>query len=178
MTLLELERLIEASLVEVDKWLAELIPMRFLLDLDKWQSLAAIGMIFRYSEKVPKGLSGWLKVRTAIELSIIEKEALDHADELRYVQLPQLEPVISHNPNWQSELLNLCHERDDAEGVLILLRCRQRGKRLTGALKTLDIEARKRLGGVPRDLFDDYRLCRAKSFNPRAWWVAFVAPEE
>ena len=113
MTLLELERLIEASLVEVDKWLAELIPMRFLLDLDKWQSLAAIGMIFRYSEKVPKGLSGWLKVRTAIELSIIEKEALDHADELRYVQLPQLEPVISHNPNWQSELLNLCHERDD-----------------------------------------------------------------
>jgi hypothetical protein len=65
----------------------------------------------------------------------------------------------------------LCHERDDLEGVRVLLREAGAGGQLEEALRETDASGRAVRFSWPREVdVDDERLRRAALSNPGAWW--------
>jgi hypothetical protein len=82
--------------------------------------------------------------------------------------LERLDPATSDlGEQWRA----LCHERDDLEGVRVLLREAGAGARLEEALHHADASGRAARFSWPREIdVDDERLRRAALSNPGAWW--------
>lgn len=66
--------------------------------------------------------------------------------------------------------LTICRERDDLEGVCVLLRDRDMADRVNPALKALDEFVASRVLLIGSRKRDDVRLRRASLVHPGAWW--------
>lgn len=66
--------------------------------------------------------------------------------------------------------LTVCRERDDLEGVCVLLRDRGIADRVNPALKELDGFVASRVFLIGNRKRDDVRLRRASLVHPGAWW--------
>jgi hypothetical protein len=105
------------------------------------------------------------QLRTMEALALSEIEWVHQAVEA----LPQhLSPDVER---WEADWFELCHRRDDLEGVRLLLDEGGEGNRLAVALASLDREGKLLVRSLPRrDLRLDERMTRVAKADPAAWW--------
>jgi hypothetical protein len=86
-------------------------------------------------------------------------------EELRHT----LDPA---DADWRADLVDWCRERDDLEGVRVLLNWAGHGSRVSMLLAPFDVEAERFMRSIPVVFsFDDEQLRRASVTSPLAWWV-------
>jgi hypothetical protein len=156
-----------------------------------WANLTAAALVARYSEPSSSGVAKqWLEatlarqvvpalasprqwarqlqpaqVRTVQELACAETTRLTlMLDDVAETAMPEEGP-------WQRAWLDVCHGRDDLEGVCILLREASASEALLKPLARLDNAGRMIRGVLPSAFVTgDERTRRASRVSPDSWW--------
>lgn len=173
----------------VDEGLKALATDR--LSADRWIQTTLAGVLARLQSSGPevdprarlaairdgRDTSPALKPRAwARSLSPSQRDALERFARMRTHSLSRrlasfLDRLTPDGPNLVERWRALCHERDDLEGVRVLLREAGVGDQLEAALREADSAGRAVRFSWPRDVdVDDERLRRAALSNPGAWW--------
>ncbi len=119
----------------------------------------------------------WVRGLDPAQLRTLEALALDAVGQLHHhLDLLGAE-VDPGGPEGQAFLLDLCHQRDDLEGVLVLLREVGHHEAVQAAAAALDQRARELLHPLSElEYLVDERLRRVLLGQPEAWW-ANLGPE-
>ena len=142
----------------------------------RWDDTLAAGRIARGVEPGASQASTiaarrWTRGLTADQRTLIERFAIVHAQGIA-ARLDRLQAHFgpadaSLDLAWQA----LCWDRDDAEGIRVLLREAGAGHALTAALRALDEAGRAVRFSWPSDVdVHDERLQRISESDPGAWW--------
>lgn len=75
---------------------------------------------------------------------------------------------------WRDDLLDFCRDRDDLEGVRVLLNWAGAGRELEPFLACFDEEARLFVRSIPVVELDDEQLYRASVTCPTSWWTSLL----
>jgi hypothetical protein len=175
-----------------DEWLFDLVRDR-LLRADTLDHVVAIGIMARL-QRPPSGqelknaldamLRGesvgpgqreqqWARQLNREELRSVERLAVAEA-ELLDEELESLgSSALVDEPEWQADMLDVLHLRDDLEGVWLLLRSGGGGDVLEGLLESIDEQGRLCIKALPiwQGPESDQRLQRAAVVNPEGWWT-------
>jgi hypothetical protein len=168
-------------------WLRDEIQAR-LERADAWQDAVAVGLFARFalaSDRAgldplgqqdlvrprlwARGL-GMAEVQTMALLLRAEVERLLAAvDDLAGT-------MACDDPRWRADLVELCHGRDDVEGVRLLLNEAGSGAIVTRAVELLDEIGSRFVRSLPVVLtLDDPRLREVARFDHTAWWATLAA---
>lgn len=172
-----------------DDWLRRELVTRAMID-DSWEHAVGAGLHARFSrdetvdpaERASRLLAGrldsellharrWARGWTEFQKTTIEDLAIAAVDRLarRFDELSS-----EHFPReswWQEDLLAACIERDDLEGIRVLLRETGAGVSLEVALGVVDVRGSAIVAGLPIVLrISDERLARSV-LAPGAWWA-------
>lgn len=178
-----------------DQWLKAKV-----LDLagesDPWSIVVAVSMLLRLAEeKVPRfqnamealrlmkptlernaEIRRWERELTQQEREDIRDLGLATVEQLdsRFGELCQYVDPNSQSPAWKSELLFVCHLRDDLEGVALMLEGTLEGNVLVQSLQDLDRRAEHfvelLVEGEDNPYLEDEQLRRVWLSDPDAWW--------
>jgi hypothetical protein len=180
-----------------DQWLISQVGERLEAG-NAWEHSVAVGMYARLlrpssgaaaRERVQRVLKGeideplarptrWARSLTPEQLAFVEREALAEADGILLFIDELCEHIDPADPAWREDLLAWCHRRDDLEGVWLILREANAGKRLTAVMRTVDYLGHQFVSTIPaRIVLPDERLWRAQCGDPDAWWSSLAEPE-
>jgi hypothetical protein len=161
------------------------------LQADRWVSTTVAGMLARLQTpgtdteartrlaalQAGRDPSPALKPRLWVRsFSPAQRDALERFARVRARSLASrlaslVDRLSPDLPDLVEQWRTLCHERDDLEGVRVLLREAGSGAGLEGALHDADTPGRAiRFSWPPGVEVDDERLRRAALSNPAAWW--------
>ena len=165
-----------------DRWLDR--RLRFVDELHGNTNYAAVlkaGMDFRLRQlsrdeirhQVEELLAGkHPEVRTWIftvpKLERVEDRAVVVANRLRQ-EIERL-PDLEHKPYFQSRAKSCCEEREELEGIAILLGWAKQADRLNDHLKKLDEVAEIVFARLP-DVDGSEMIDRASNIAPDQWWA-------
>jgi hypothetical protein len=173
-----------------DTWLASEVESR-LARATPWQAGVCVGMCARLLELTPsetrvaaemirQGQSHpliaaprrWARGLSHDQRSTFERLALAEVDRL-FQALEDFEaPDVRDDLDWQAEWREVCHRRDDLEGVRVLLAEAGSVTTLAEELNDLDVLGRKVAFDIPvASVPDDDRLIRSSTVDAGAWWV-------
>jgi hypothetical protein len=142
----------------------------------RWDETLAAGRIARgvepgVSQAATIAARRWTRGLTADQRTLIERFAIVQARDIA-VRLDRLQTHVgpadtSLDLTWQA----LCWDRDDVEGIRVLLREAGAGEALTAALRAVDESGRAVRFSWPSDVdVHDERLQRISEADPGAWW--------
>jgi hypothetical protein len=113
----------------------------------------------------------WVRAFPPAQREALERFARVRASSLASRLASLLDRLAPDTPDLVEQWRALCHERDDLEGVRVLLREAAAGADLEAALHEADASGRAVRFSWPREVdVDDERLRRAALSNPAAWW--------
>lgn len=113
----------------------------------------------------------WLRQLTPVQRALIERFALVRAGRLAARLEDELDALGPDDEGLPARWRSLCHERDDLEGVRVLLQEAGTGGNVGGALRRADEIGRAiRFSWPPGLDADDERLRRVSEGDPGAWW--------
>lgn len=176
-----------------DAWLAAELQQRAATD-DSWSHAVGAGMHARFdratgataAERVARLLDGeiaenlllsrrWARALGAAELRTIEDLGLAVAERVGRRLDGLSADLAPREAWWRDELLAACRERDDVEGVRVLLAEAGGAGRIAAALSDLDEQGGRLIAELPVAVtLIDERLARARLL-PGAWWAALAA---
>lgn len=178
----------EWTATRAEAWLQEEIRGR-LAEGGPWQQAVAVGLFARLgwprepARVVEMTLRGkpvpelaaprrWARGLSPDQVRTIRALAAVEIDRLHQVADDLARSMACDDPGWRADLLHLCHDREDLEGVRLLLAEAGAGEDLMAALDLLDSAGQDLMLGLPVRLReDDERLRRASELDPEAWWV-------
>jgi hypothetical protein len=142
----------------------------------RWDETLAAGRIARAiepgaSQAATIAARRWPRGLTADQRTLIERFAIVQARDIA-ARLDRLQTHFgpadaSLDLTWQA----LCWDRDDVEGIRVLLREAGAGQALTAALRAVDESGRAVRFSWPSDVdVHDERLQRISEADPGAWW--------
>jgi hypothetical protein len=103
----------------------------------------------------------------------MQELARAEADRLELMVGEVADSVLPEEGAWQREWLDVCHGRDDLEGVCILLREIEADAPVIRRVEQLDRAGRVVRSILPRTFVpSDERTRRAAQLTPNAWWAA------
>lgn len=154
---------------------------------DRWTAIAMAGRLARApisgsAARVAAWLAGeptgagtgpreWMRAFTDRQLDAVERVACGRAAALAPRLTGLLDALRPDAPNLAERWRACCHERDDLEGVRVLLREADAGAELEHQLAACDDAGRAiRFNWPPEVVVDDDQLQRAALSNPSAWW--------
>jgi hypothetical protein len=149
--------------------------------LTRWTATLIAGRVARLlapSDGSPLiGARQWSRSLTAGHRGRIERFATVAARQLA-TRLDRLQAtIVPDEPGLTARWRALCHERDDLDGVRILLREARTGEALAGALAEADAIGRALRFSWPSDVdVHDARLQRVAEGDPGAWWASTRGP--
>ena len=142
----------------------------------RWAETLAAGRIARAIEPgatqaATIAMRRWPRTLTADQRALIERFAIVQvrgiAARLDRLQTHFGPADASLDLAWQA----LCWDRDDVEGIRVLLREARAGEALTSALRAVDEAGRAVRFSWPSDIdVHDERLQRISEADPGAWW--------
>ena len=179
-----------------DPWLHQELTERFAFD-DAWESAVAVGMYARLLEPDPRNMSNRLaKLRhdwrdEELERPIrwirsLQRQQVDALGRLADAEAVDLLGRISDldaemKPGeelWQHEFLELCHARDDLEGVCVLLSYVDPPVAATRCSDAVDDAGGLLVASIPFELvLESERLRRVRCKDPDAWWARMAADD-
>jgi len=180
-----------------DTWLQGLLQARGGLRT-AWHQAADVGLFFRLRDtRLDAGMPRdaerlWARSWTAAQLAAVEAgcwPVLDLLGERLEELEDDLRPVYE---DWQRRLIEVCHLRDDLEGVLLL---RDEARHAStgvlpsaveeedpfgAALARLDEDAEDFVRALPGwdEAEQDEQLLRAAAVDPDAWWTFLAVSDE
>ena len=142
----------------------------------RWDETLAAGRIARAmepgaSQAATIAARRWTRGLTADQRTLIERFAIVRAHDIA-ARLDRLQTHVgpadaSLDLAWQA----LCWDRDDVDGIRVLLREAGAGQALTAALRAVDEAGRAVRFSWPSDVdVHDERLQRISEADPGAWW--------
>jgi hypothetical protein len=179
-----LEQWVSASGAE--SWVRNEVQ-RHLAQNDTWHNFVAAGLMARLA--IPSGTTWQIAeiqedlakprrwIRSLDQEQRMTVEILLAAEVQRlFISLDELHREMAcDDPGWQADLVQFCQERDDLEGVRILLNETESGLRMDYVVEAFDSSASKFVRGIPVVLtLHDERLQSVASFDPEAWWVSII----
>jgi hypothetical protein len=119
----------------------------------------------------------WSRSLTPGQGGLIERFATVAARTLA-ARLDRLQgTIVPDEPGLTARWRALCHERDDLEGLRVLLREARTGAALAGALAEADATGRALRFSWPSEVdVHDARLQRVAEGDPGAWWASTRGP--
>jgi hypothetical protein len=141
----------------------------------RWHATTAAGRVARGFESdateadaIP--VRRWLRGVTADQRALIERFAIVRARDVE-AQLTRIQDGLGVDLQLDFAWQGLCWDRDDVEGIHVLLREAGAGQTLTTALRAVDDLGRAVRFSWPSevDVHDD-RLQRVSEADPGAWW--------
>lgn len=161
-----------------DPWLEAELTARLASGSD-WQHAVAIGMLSRLWQ--PRGAVAhelfrrprrWIEAQAPAQCEALTRRAMAVVDRLADVFERLVEDVRPDDLEWQEEMLQVWHARDDVEGVRLLLSAVGHAERLEAALEPVDGEAGHWMCALPwwDDAWDE-RIGRAGVADPDVWWT-------
>jgi hypothetical protein len=174
-----------------DSWLAVEVSRRLDVHIE-WESALAVGLLARCRRSTPerarriveRQLRGeidsdllrpvdWARALSAVQRDRLEDLALAKVAVLEDALEGLLDDPLPDDESWRESVLRACHDRDDIQAVLVLLREIGAGERVQGVLPALDRLGRILIGSIPGGLIvDDERLARVTSVAVDCWWTA------
>jgi hypothetical protein len=113
----------------------------------------------------------WMRSFSPVQRDVVERFARVRARSMASRLASLLDRLTPDTPDLVEAWRTLCHERDDLEGVRVLLREAGAGGQLEEALREADATGRAARFSWPREFdVDDKRLRRVALSNPGAWW--------
>jgi hypothetical protein len=172
----------EATAGIADPWLAE--DVRFHLSLgDAWHNAVAAGVFLRLRSiergSVPKRFTvasswphRWMRSLSADQQATVSARAVARVDGLWGEMEGLQEALDPEDEDWRAVLVRWCRERDQLEGVRVLLNWARSGRHLENVLGPFDVAAERFVRSLPIAFHvDDEHLRRAALVSPMSWWV-------
>jgi hypothetical protein len=142
---------------------------------DRWEATVAAGRVARGVEPDANQDSAirarrWLRRLTADQRTLMERFAIVEAQRVA-TRLGRLQDGFGVDASLDLAWQALCWDRDDVEGIRVLLREAGAGQRLAAALRRVDEVGRSVRFSWPSevDVHDD-RLQHVSEADPGAWW--------
>jgi hypothetical protein len=142
----------------------------------RWQATLIAGRIARLLQpsNAPSLIAArtWARTLTAGQRGLVERYATVAARQLT-IRLERLQAtIVPDQPGLVDRWRTLCHDRDDLEGIRVLLREAKTGGGLAAALREADAVGRALHFSWPStaDVHDE-RLQRVAEGDPGAWWA-------
>jgi hypothetical protein len=142
---------------------------------DRWQATRAAGRIARgiepdADEADAIAIRRWPRTLTAEQRALIERFAIVRARDVES-QLARIQDGLGIDQQLDFAWQGICWDRDDVEGIRVLLREAGAGQALTAALRAVDEAGRAVRFSWPSDVdVHDERLQRISESDPGAWW--------
>jgi hypothetical protein len=142
---------------------------------DRWQATRAAGRIARGVE--PDAVEAdaiamrrWPRTITADQRALIERFAIVRARDVES-QIARIQDGLGIDLRLDFTWQRICWDRDDVEGVRVLLREAGSGQALAGVLRSVDEAGRAVRFSWPSDVdVHDVRLQQISEADPGAWW--------
>ena len=114
----------------------------------------------------------WAKTLHETQAIRFESLALAEIDGL-HAAMDDLEVALDEgSEEWVDAWRDICHRRDELEGVKLVLQERGKGAALQSTLEQLDRRGRQFLINIPEGVLQpDIQLERANLLDPTAWWT-------
>jgi hypothetical protein len=170
---------IDARAIElrvVHAWPAPPLPASVVIaNWSRWHATLAAGRVARgfepdatEADAIP--VRRWLRGVTADQRALIERFAVVRARAIE-AQLTRIQDGLGVDLQLDFAWQGLCWDRDDVEGIRVLLREAGAGRMLSAALRAVDDLGRAVRFSWPSevDVHDD-RLQRVSEADPGAWW--------
>ncbi len=172
---------IEAVKRANDSWIEERVTFHLKVD-DSWHNAVAAGLFLRLVQipkaaQLPKFASdspshAWVSRLTTEQLETIAARTDARLDAL-WSDLDRLDfRLEAPGADWVEDLHRLCRDRDDLEGVRLLLNWTKTNDRLEERILGLDATAEAALQNLPMSIkITDEQLYRAAVVSPISWWT-------
>jgi hypothetical protein len=167
-------RAIELQVVHA--WPAPPLPANVVIaNWSRWHATAAAGRVARgfepdASEADAIPARRWLRGVTADQRTLVERFAIVRARDVE-AQLARIQDGLGVDQSLDFAWQGLCWDRDDVEGIRVLLREAGAGQTLAAALRAVDELGRAVRFSWPSDVdVHDERLQRVSEADPGAWW--------
>jgi hypothetical protein len=141
----------------------------------RWKATVATGRVARGVEPAADADGAiqarrWLRGLTADRRALIERFAIVEARDVA-ARLERLQDGLGFDVSLDLAWQALCWDRDDVEGIRVLLREAGDGRALVAALQAVDEVGRAVRFSWPSDVdVHDDRLQRVSEGDPGAWW--------
>ena len=143
--------------------------------LSRWDETTAAGRVARgigsgVSQAATVAARQWTRSLTSDQRALIERFAIVRARAVE-AQLTRIQEGLGVDLQLDFAWQGLCWDRDDLEGIRVLLREAGAGQALAAALRAVDEIGRAVRFSWPSevDVHDD-RLQRVSEADPGAWW--------
>lgn len=172
-----------------DAWLRDFVRAR--VDASPWSRLAVAGVLARLAEpaagaaveallagKVDERIAAprrWARSWTAEERAGVAAHARAAIDDLHEDLDAVTAALAPGDEDWRADVLALLQDRDELEGVVLLLREAGAADAVEPMLAALDERGRRFVSATPgwRPLRDE-QLRRAALGDPESWWAALA----
>ena len=160
----------------VHAWPAPPLPATVVIgNWSRWHATLAAGRVARGFEPEATEADAlparrWLRSVTADQRALVERFAVVHAREVG-LQLARIQEGQGLDQSLDFTWQSLCWDRDDVEGLRVLLREAGAGQALAAALRDVDDIGRAVRFSWPSEVdVHDERLQRVSEADPGAWW--------
>lgn len=176
----------------VDGWLQGEVDRR-LAGGGPWANITAAALFVRFAEpSTPSAAADWVRTQLAgqpiealaaprrwvLQLQSAQTQTMQElarveADRLELMVDDVSDAVMPEDGSWQEQWLEVCHGRDDLEGICVLLREIAPDETLLRRVEQLDRSGRVVRSILPRAFVpSDERTRRVSQATPGAWWSA------